>query len=226
MANAQFSEAPTADTAAAERPITIEVGERSFKTLPSTLTGESPYFASKLSGRWTSGGSDDQRLFIDADPDMFRHVLRYLQHGTFPLFWDSEKGFDYGRYAMLLQEARYFGIDALRKWIHEKKFLNAVTIHHTSDVFEGTPTGIARLPPGEQVSGNVKKTFHPGWGTKLRYRCPRDILQHHGDPSRCGRVCDKAKSDDIPLYEKVPVLHVFTATSETVVNFDACMVRY
>lgn len=98
-----------------------------------------------LSGRWASKPSDDGSLFIDADPDVFQHVLRYLQRGVLPVFWSLEQGFNYGLYAALLQEARYFGVQNLEKWIAEKKYLNTITIQQATEIVEALDDGMSTV---------------------------------------------------------------------------------
>lgn len=78
-------------------PIRLQVGERHFTTTRDTLTAESRYFASLLSGRWDNA-LEDGSYFIDADPMLFDHILRYLRRGIFPLFVDMAKGHDYHLY--------------------------------------------------------------------------------------------------------------------------------
>src|SRR4051812_26960470 len=85
--------------------IDLQVGERRFTTTKDTLTTESGFFSSLLSGRWDNTLEDGSH-FIDADPALFQHILRYLRRGVFPLFFDLEKGHDYSLYLSLLEEAR------------------------------------------------------------------------------------------------------------------------
>ncbi|KAJ0419346.1 BTB/POZ protein [Aspergillus carlsbadensis] len=95
--------------------IELQVGQQRFTALRSTLTEQSTNFKSLLSGRWNSARSDGS-YFVDADPDLFAHILNYLRRpDVYPIFYDDVKGHDYLKYHALLSEARYFGIDALAK---------------------------------------------------------------------------------------------------------------
>jgi len=69
-------------------PISINVGGRIFTTSRETLAF-SPYFSS-LFDRWDTEKSGD--IFIDRDPDGFKHVLRLLREPTynFPSKWKAE----------------------------------------------------------------------------------------------------------------------------------------
>jgi len=60
---------------ATDRQITLQVGERQFFTTREALIAESSFFASLLSGRWDNA-QEDGSYFIDADPNIFEHVLR------------------------------------------------------------------------------------------------------------------------------------------------------
>jgi len=41
---------------------------------------ESAFFAALFSGRWDNADADGF-FFIDADPDLFEHILRYVRRG-------------------------------------------------------------------------------------------------------------------------------------------------
>ncbi|KAL3465583.1 hypothetical protein BJX64DRAFT_285515 [Aspergillus heterothallicus] len=72
--------------------VELQVGDRRFTALRSTLVLENTYFASLLSGRWKTSAREDGSYFIDADPDLFVHILRYLRRGLYPIFYDVHKG--------------------------------------------------------------------------------------------------------------------------------------
>lgn len=70
---------------AMRRSITLQVGERRFITTAETMTQESAFFAALFSGRRDNAEADGS-YFIDADPDLFEHILRYLRRGCFLSF--------------------------------------------------------------------------------------------------------------------------------------------
>lgn len=204
----------------ADTPIILRVGERQFWTLPSTLTEESSYFASVLSGRWPGAQAEDGSFFVDADPVLFQYILRYLRHGALPIFWNGGRGFDYSLYAELLQEARYFGIVKLQEWITEKKYLQTINVRYSAKEIIGPPDS-SEFHTG--TDPHLEKTYHVSWKPEKRYRCPRDIFIHHGDPSRCGRACEKAKNDGQPEYENVQVMHTLVIEKKTTLNHPVCI---
>ncbi|KAG5986483.1 hypothetical protein E4U54_005398 [Claviceps lovelessii] len=196
--------------------VKLLVGERVFHTTKQTLTSESTYFSSLLSGRWAKPG-EDGAYFIDADPSLFEHILRYLRHSICPIFYDQANGHDLGLYVALLGEANYFGIPRLQKWLQDKKYLEAVESKHTVRVVEEWP--------GDEVTADHDTTveLHPKWDTKKEYICPRGIYVHRGDPLRCGMQCRKAQGDGKPEYQDVPILHVVVVKKQTIMRPEVCM---
>ena len=86
----------------AAAPLSLQVGERKFTTTKDTLS-KSGFFSALLAGPWEGDLLMDGSYFIDADPDIFEFVLKYLRHGTFPLFYDKVKGHDYRLYLAVLE---------------------------------------------------------------------------------------------------------------------------
>ncbi|KAL1841480.1 hypothetical protein VTJ49DRAFT_7035 [Mycothermus thermophilus] len=185
----------SAAMAAEDVQVKLRVGDRIFTTMKSSLTGESDFFAALLSGRWNNT-LEDGSYFIDADPNMFEHILNYLRRGVFPLFYDEAKGFDYARYVSLLAEARYFQIRRLENWINNKGFLDAVQVVHTSQVYDDTP-------PADVTPANTTITHNVTWVKKKVYICPRGIEVHRGQPEKCGRRCNNARNGVDDYVEEV-----------------------
>ncbi|KAH6716314.1 BTB/POZ protein [Leptodontidium sp. MPI-SDFR-AT-0119] len=181
------------------RQITLQVGERRFVTVAETLTHESGFFAALLSGRRDNEQADGS-LFIDADPELFEHVLRYLRRGVLPIFYDSAKGHDYSLYLALLEEAKYFQIPRLENWLKRRGYLEAIKIRYSGDVREGIHLDTETLATDEQVE------YHPTWQTIRVYICPRGISAHRGNQTACGRQCRNAQGDDERMYEDEQIL--------------------
>lgn len=116
--------------------IELQVGERNFVTSKASLN-QSGFFSALLA-RWEHNASSDGSYFIDADGNLFEHVLHYLRRGVFPLFYSKEKGHDYAMYSAILQEAKYFQIVRLAQWIEEKNYLEAVKLEVTTSVYGHT----------------------------------------------------------------------------------------
>ncbi|KAK3045484.1 protein homooligomerization [Extremus antarcticus] len=140
--------------------ITLDVGGRKFVTTQSTLTEGSTFFASLLSTTWAGGRlQKDGDLFVDADPEIFAHLLAFLRRSKPPLFWTRTEGFNLALYAALQEEARFFGVSKLEDWISSKKYVLYVRIQ-TSIEFV---TLSNCLNPGGGLSfGDVEETIAPG----------------------------------------------------------------
>ncbi|PWY86596.1 hypothetical protein BO94DRAFT_597322 [Aspergillus sclerotioniger CBS 115572] len=139
------SSTPSCDSP--EGQIVLEVGGQTFKTLRETLVHQSTFFASLLSGRWNSK-SPDGSYYVDADPNLFEHVLRYLRRGVFPIFYDYDKcRHDYHMYLALLGEARYFGIHSLGDWLKNEGYHDAVEVSLTLKTISDTRRHHESLPP-------------------------------------------------------------------------------
>jgi hypothetical protein len=73
-----------------------------------------------------SDRQEDGSYFIDADSEIFRHVLQFMQRPSkFPLFWTKETSFDYALYNKLEAKADHFVLHDLRDWIQKKLHLGA-----------------------------------------------------------------------------------------------------
>ncbi|KAF7881024.1 uncharacterized protein EAF02_006915 [Botrytis sinoallii] len=188
-------------TPAAGGPITLQVGERRFITTKNTMTGESHFFAALMSGRWDSNKQADGSYFIDADPDLFEHILRYLRRSVLPIFYHPEKGHDHVLYLALLGEARYFQITRLENWLKNKRYLHASETQWTDE--------------------NV--VYHPRWDTEEVYICPREIDVHKGSESACRRQCENVRGDSGYKYEDEPILKTLVIRKKLVVDQEACL---
>jgi BTB/POZ domain-containing protein KCTD9 len=212
------TETPSPDSPAPTTPrqITFRVGERVFITTRETLIAESDFFASLLSGRWDNA-EEDGSYFVDADADIFVHILRYLRRGVLPFFYDKLKGHDHALYLALLQEAKYFQITRLEEWLEKKQYLQALKTHYSATEVEGIVTyEIPRDP-------NTEREYHPAWGTKKVYVCPRGIVVHRGKPLVCGKDCRRAQGDDDDIYEEELVLRILIVEKQTIFDTQACV---
>ncbi|MCJ1289014.1 hypothetical protein MMC34_000546 [Xylographa carneopallida] len=196
--------------------ITLQVGERRFTTTEDTLTHGSHYFARMFSGRWPCEAQEDGSYFVDADGSVFEHTLRYLRHNVFPLHYDHEKGHDFGLCAAILEQARFFGIDKLEKWLGNKDYLEAVKTEHHAQLMSET------YSVNNAFSNNVELEYHPSWTTKRVYVCPRGISVHRGNPNACGRACRSALGITDDPYVKEQELKMIVIKKTTIFMQELC----
>lgn len=155
---------------------------------------------------------DSCSYFVDADPKMFQHILRYLRRNRFPIFY-GKNGHDHDMYEALLAEARYFQIDRLVNWLESQRYLDAVNI-----LWEPiTTTGIK-----EATRANVEIGYHPFSAMETEYVCPRGIPVHER-PSQCGRACEKARDGAPPEYKSIWVTKMLVARKELVFDRTCCL---
>ena len=198
-----------------DKEITLKVGERVFNTRRETLTEKSHWFDSYLT-RWNSNRQQDEPVFVDADGDVFSHVLRYLRHDIFPLFYSASKGHDYALYHAVHEQARFFQIPRLERWIEEKSYLTAV---QTWISVEALPN-LAAMPKFVGADTNVE--CHPIWKVEKVYLCPRGIPVHRGRPEACGRACRDAGEGKETEYEDEGSWIVAAVRKKTVFLPEKC----
>jgi len=88
--------------------IHLNVGGKKFSTSRQTLTQvQDTFFTGLLSGRIQTSRDEQGAIFIDRDPDLFRHILSYLRNHTL--------AFDDINFKELRHEAEFYGIAPLVK---------------------------------------------------------------------------------------------------------------
>lgn len=186
--------------------VILSLDGNTFVTTKRTLVEESAYFAARLSNRWPSV---DCEVTLDMDPAVFVHVLRYLRHSVFPIFYDQILGFDHGLYCLVLAQADYLLIERLSSWIREKRYLLAVRKERSAAIY---------LDDVKDINGsdlaNTECQYQLTWGKKQVYSCPRGIFVHD-EPSRCGRLCNNARGE-APLYHDEDELRIIEFKTKTV----------
>ncbi|KAL9612062.1 MAG: hypothetical protein Q9167_003322 [Letrouitia subvulpina] len=193
--------------------IELQVGSRRFTCSVSTLIAGSTYFASLLSNRWEPP-SDAKPYFIEGDPDLFVHILRYLSHGVLPVFYDKLKGFDYGTYYALQEEASYLGIKKLYDWIKRQCYIKAVSVNYRVTTLEGY--GEEWCGEDFTIDADTEHTYIPAFGKKKVYVCPRLVAQHYGYPERCGRACHEYQGDYPDTYAEEAVWRTYVVAKRTI----------
>jgi hypothetical protein len=86
-----------------------------------------------------------------------------------------------------------------------------LTVEYSFEEIEGSPSPTA-LPT------DIGMEYHPRWGSKKVYVCPRGVYVHMGKPGACGRQCMKAQGDADAVYDEEPVMRVLVVEKRTVLT--------
>ncbi|KAK4442494.1 hypothetical protein QBC34DRAFT_387218 [Podospora aff. communis PSN243] len=179
---------PSAALTTSTDTILLNVSGTPFITTIGTLTSRSHFFAALFSGRWpipltpitpstftcptTPVPPDHSRaLFVDSDPGVFSHLLRYLRRGVFPLSYTST-GHDLHLYAALLPESLYFQCDALTLWLQDELYLRCV--EHTSVWKRLSDTGLGTETWGSEMGVQLVKRKV---SEEHKWVCPSSLRQ-------------------------------------------------
>ena len=196
----------------------LQIGEQRFTTTMDTLKGSNLLeILMSPSSQSESIQETDGSYFIDADPENFGHILRYLRSGVLPVFYDHEKGHDFALYQTLLRDAEFFGIPRLAKWLREKAYLRAVTIEHSAALLTDT----AEISATKTADTTVE--HHPIWNTEKVYICPRGLGAHRGNPRACRRQCRMEQGDRENEFEDELTLTTLAIEKKTVFNDRLCL---
>ncbi|KAF2793744.1 hypothetical protein K505DRAFT_325268 [Melanomma pulvis-pyrius CBS 109.77] len=218
---------PDAPSSSNSSFIILDVGGRKFRTIKATLIHYT-YFNSLIDERFNNQ-QEDGSYFIDADPDVFEHVLDFMRRGTtFPLFWSKEKGFDFALYNKLSCEADYFGLHDLRDWIRKKKFQRGIYASGikviTTPIYDCHESFfIDDDSVSDGTSLNYLKAEIVNTPETQKWVCPG--YESHDDPSVCydlmSEACLNHDSGDLAgHWEKSTKVHVLTIR-ETQVDMNA-----
>lgn len=165
--------------------VVLRVGEKQFFTSRATLS-TSGYF----NVLWTLMPADQPEYFVDADPELFEHTLRYLRTQIFPLFYARDDGFDVVKYWALHNQAKLLQIDALASWIANEMYLNAVSVK--TRLISTTAYGEEQLRTLQQkdwTSGDrVKSLSVKQTDARSAWKCPDGVIAHDGDSKACSRA--------------------------------------
>lgn len=195
--------------------IKLNIGGRILQTLISTLRSESGLFRRQLSDKFTWTPAPDGSYFLDADPDLFEHLLRFMRRPeVFPLLYTKANGFDYDLYNKLEKEAEYFQIKALHEWIKDRKYLMAV-VERTEVFFNASEAA--------EYSANNSQDLHMIPRTRKVYLCPRGIFVHRGDRNRCGQACMKARGGE-DEFEEEAYMEIVGVRKHVVFDASLCSV--
>lgn len=114
-------------------------------------------------------------------------------------------------------EADYFGIERLKLWLKSQEYEKAVKVEHSVEDIEG----LDRMAKTYQI--NVQLEYHPTWRTRKVYVCPRDIGIHRGNPSACGKACERARGDTEDKFEDEDELRTIVITRRLILDYSICL---
>ncbi|OAA67584.1 BTB/POZ fold domain containing protein [Cordyceps fumosorosea ARSEF 2679] len=180
-ANVGVASINTASAPVLDNRVVLRVGEKQFFTTRATLA-ESHLLATLLSTEATHDGE----YFLDADPEMFDQVMRFLRTRRFPLFYDQASGYDTAKYLELLVAAQFYQIPTLEMWLTEKRYLGAMNIKSEYKRYRlfGTDqiTRMHELCWDREEQGRVLSISE----TKGKaHACPQKLWRHDGDQNKC-----------------------------------------
>lgn len=212
--------------------IILRLDEKLFYTTKDTLIQESGYFSALFSGSWMDSTRDGV-LILDADADVFKHIMRFFRTGVLPVFYDGLKGFDHQLYSLLLEQAEFFVIDRLRVWILEKRYVQAVKIVRSVKLSESTrwidvdsggeaPRGLHKFH-NHEYTGDTK-VDHFVYSTIRKFRaCGESDCFPEDDPgsSYCAEICSKIPQDGQDYVER-DVVNLVEICTKTVFDHRIC----
>ncbi len=107
--------------------VVIDCGGTTFKTYASTIS-VSPFFESYLK-RWRN--KETGSIFVDADPDLFKHFLNLLRNADYKVPSSLEEN--------VISLCRFFGMDVpeLKKDADPKLYLHHITSYCTHNHYFG-----------------------------------------------------------------------------------------
>lgn len=162
--------------------VRVRVGETVFHTTRATLI-ESQLFASLFA--LSPPGSDE--YFVDNDPELFAHVLRYLRTKLYPLFYDRVNGHDKCMYSALIHQAEFYQIPSLLTWLSDRKWMLAV--RRTMKQFSHSFVGKGQMANMQAYwTRDEELTISSAAISKQRrHKCPKGIWEHDGNQGSCAR---------------------------------------
>jgi hypothetical protein len=152
-------------------PITINVGGTKFITSASTLTNNSAYFDSLLSGNWADS---QQEIFLDRNPEAFAKLLDYMRDNIIKV-----KDID----ANVLTLAEFLGVERLILAVKIRWYINI----GRGPVVEGDEQ-IAEAFDKEYggMTKAISSGFHPYFLKRDDINCEKDMVivnTHNVQPS-------------------------------------------
>ncbi|KAJ6786033.1 hypothetical protein PWT90_06567 [Aphanocladium album] len=170
-----------APTPVLDSRVILRIGEKQFFTTRATLA-ESHLLTALLSTEATQDGE----YFLDADPDIFSQVMRFLRTRRFPLFWDNASGYDTAKYLELLVAAQFYHIPTLEMWLTEKRYLGVMNIKSEYKKYRlyGTDQ-IVRMHELCWDREEQCRILSISESKGKAHACPQKFWRHDGDQGKC-----------------------------------------
>lgn len=112
------------EMAAAQEPVSVEVGGDKFRTGLHTLArcqgSVFPKLVEPLYNRDDTRSKRDPYIFIDRDGKHFRFILNYLRQGDKVMGWSAMRNPDISTLNEILDEVKYYKIAGLEKLLRRK----------------------------------------------------------------------------------------------------------
>lgn len=188
------------ETAASER-IALLIGEKQFTTTRTTI------LPSAVLTRLTTLQAppvEGTPYFIDADPDLFTHILRYLRTGMYPLFYDADRGHDEPQYLALLNQAKFYEISKLEDWLASKSYFDVAQRRTWAKTMLLCGEGqIEHLEELTHLKNEVLTILEVEESRGKCFRCPKSNWRHDGKRASCLKAgcVPKDKAAWASLYE-------------------------
>lgn len=192
--------------------IELQIGEKTFHTTRPTLA-ESPVLTNLV--------NLEPPYFLDADPALFEHILRYLRTGIFPLFHDAVRGHDICLYHVLLGAARFYQVARLADWIEAEGYFEAVTtITRAGAVTLHGDEQIRRLDELAFLKNETLRIIRVNQsGIEPCYSCPRGVWRHNGHREDCVSIgCMSENMSQLTRNVKMKVLKVEYVVNAVEIN--------
>lgn len=110
-------------------PVRLDVRGRKINTTVATLTNDCGYFQTFFSGEWVIPKLPDGSVSVNEDPDLFEHLLKFLQYGAFPRAYDETRHrHDVELYDSLAWCSRYYKIPKLDAWLRGRLWEKLVIV--------------------------------------------------------------------------------------------------
>ncbi|CAH0049745.1 unnamed protein product [Clonostachys solani] len=202
-------------------PIVLQIGEKKFYTTRQTIA-ESSVLSSLVNLR---DPDPEKPFFVDADPALFEHILRYLRTGIFPLFHDVERGHDMPLYHALQHQAEFYQIERLANWILARAYLDAVSTKTSprSVTLHGEQQ-LAHLDEMVRAAGRTFKILKIDESKARVFQCPNRNWRHDGLRSVCfNSRCLPTHRGSVPLTVEMQVFKIDLVILEVRIHQELVM---